>query len=62
VYFVRIDISIFGWGFYGCENWFIKFRGKNRPRVFRNKMLRRIFRPKWDGVTVEWKRLHNEEL
>jgi hypothetical protein len=45
-----------------CENWFIKFRGKNRLRVFRNKTLRRIFRPKWDGVTVEWERLHNEEL
>jgi hypothetical protein len=40
-----------------CENWFIKFRGKNRLRV-----LKRIFRPKWDEVTVEWKRLHIEEL
>jgi hypothetical protein len=39
--------------FYKCEKWFIKFREKNRLRVFRNKMLRRIFRPKWGEVTVE---------
>jgi hypothetical protein len=25
-------------------------------------VLRRIFGPKWDGVTREWRRLHNEEL
>ena len=25
-------------------------------------MLRRIFGPKWDGVTGEWRKLHNEEL
>jgi hypothetical protein len=26
------------------------------------RMLMRIFGPKWDEVTVEWRRLHNEEL
>ena len=25
-------------------------------------MLRRIFRPKWDEVIEEWRKLHNEEL
>jgi hypothetical protein len=30
--------------------------------VFENKVLRRIFGPRWDQVTGEWKRLHNEEL
>ena len=25
-------------------------------------MLRRIFGPKWDEVTGEWRKLHNEEL
>ena len=25
-------------------------------------VLRRIFVPGWDGVTGEWRRLHNEEL
>jgi hypothetical protein len=31
-------------------------------RVFENKELRRIFGPKSDGVTGEWRKLHNEEL
>jgi hypothetical protein len=30
-------------------------------RVFENKVLRRIFGPKRDEVTGEWRRLHNEE-
>ena len=29
-------------------------------RVFENRVLRRIFGPKRDGVTREWKKLHNE--
>jgi hypothetical protein len=31
-------------------------------RVFENRVLRRIFGPKRDEVTGEWKKLHNEEL
>jgi len=31
-------------------------------RVFENMVLRRIFGPRRDEVTVEWRRLHNEEL
>ena len=30
--------------------------------TFENRVLRRIFRPKRDGVTGEWRKLHNEEL
>jgi hypothetical protein len=30
--------------------------------VFENKVLRRIFEPKRDEVTVEWRKLHKEEL
>jgi len=30
--------------------------------VFENMVLRRIFVPRRDEVTVEWRRLHNEEL
>jgi hypothetical protein len=33
-----------------------------RLRVFENKVLRRIFGPKRDEVTGEWRRLHNKEL
>ena len=31
-------------------------------RVFENRVLRRIVGPKRDEVTVEWRKLHNEEL
>jgi hypothetical protein len=31
-------------------------------RVFENRVLRRIFRPKRDEVTGEWRKLHNEAL
>jgi hypothetical protein len=37
-------------------------REVRRLRVFENKVLRRIFGPKMDEVTGEWRRLHNEEL
>jgi hypothetical protein len=30
--------------------------------VFENRVLRRIFGPKRDEVTEDWKKLHNEEL
>ena len=30
--------------------------------MFENRVLRRIFGPKRDGVTGEWRKLHNEEL
>jgi len=31
-------------------------------RVFENRVLRRVFGPKRDEVTGEWRKLHNEEL
>jgi len=31
-------------------------------RVFENKVLRRIFQPKRDKVTREWRKLHNEAI
>ena len=47
---------------YGFETWSLTLREKHRLRVFENRMLRRIFGPKWDGVTGEWRKLHSEEL
>jgi hypothetical protein len=47
---------------YGCETWSLTLREEHRLRVFENRVLRRIFGPKRDGVTGEWRRLHNEEL
>jgi len=37
-------------------------REERKLRVFENMVLRRIFGPRRDEVTGEWKRLHNEEL
>jgi len=36
--------------------------GGKKLRVFENMVLRRIFGPRRDEVTREWRRLHNEEL
>ena len=47
---------------YGCETWSLTLREERRLRVFENRMLRRVFGPKRDKVTGEWKKLHNEEL
>jgi len=47
---------------YGCETWSLTLREERRPRVLENRVLRRIFGPKWDEVTGEWRKLHNEEL
>jgi len=37
-------------------------REERRLRVFENRVLRRIFGPKRDEVTGEWRKLQNEEL
>jgi hypothetical protein len=37
-------------------------REERRLRVFENRVLRRVFGPKRDEVTGEWRNLHNEEL
>jgi hypothetical protein len=47
---------------YGCETWSLTLREERRLRVFENEVLRRIFGPKMDEVTGEWRRLHNKEL
>jgi hypothetical protein len=40
----------------------LTLREEHRPRVFENRVLRRIFGPNRDEVTGEWRKLHNEEL
>jgi hypothetical protein len=40
---------------YGCETWSQTLREEHRLRVFENRVLRRIFGPKWDEVTGEWR-------
>jgi hypothetical protein len=47
---------------YGCETWSLTVREEHKLRVFENKVLRRIFGPKRDGVMGGWRKLYNEEL
>jgi hypothetical protein len=47
---------------YGCESWSLTQREELILRVFENRVLRRIFGPKRNDVTGEWRKLHNEEL
>jgi hypothetical protein len=37
-------------------------REGRRLRVFENRVLRRVFEPRRDEVTGEWRKLHIEEL
>jgi len=44
---------------YGCETWSLSLREERRLKVFVNTVLRRIFGPKRDEATREWRKLHN---
>ena len=46
----------------GCETWSLTLREEHRLRVFGNRVLRRIFGPRKDEVTGEWRKLHYEDL
>ena len=46
---------------YGCETWSLTLREERKLKVF-EKVVLRIFGPRRDEVTGEWKLLHNEEL
>jgi hypothetical protein len=45
---------------HGCETWSLTFRDELRLSVFEKRVLR-IFMPRRDEVTGEWRKLHNEE-
>jgi hypothetical protein len=47
---------------YGCETWSLSVGEEHKLRVFENRVLRRIFGPKGDGVTGGWRKLLNEKL
>ena len=47
---------------YGCGTWSLTVREERRLRVSENRVLRRIFGLKRDGVTGEWRKPHSEEL
>jgi hypothetical protein len=47
---------------YRCESWSLTLRKERRLRVFENRVLRRIFGPKRDEITGEWRKLYKKEL
>jgi hypothetical protein len=47
---------------YGCETCSPTLKEEDSLRVFENKVLRKIFGPKGDEATGEWRKLHNNEL
>jgi hypothetical protein len=46
---------------YGCETWSLTLKEEHRLRVFKKRVLRKIFEPKReeDG---SWRKLHNDGL
>jgi hypothetical protein len=44
---------------YGGETWSLTLREELRLRVSENRVLRKIFGPKRDDITGEWRKLHN---
>jgi hypothetical protein len=46
----------------GCETWSLTLREEHRLKVFEKRVLRRMFGPKRDEVTGDWRKMHNEEL
>jgi len=57
--YIIIIVPVF---LYGRETWSLTLKEKHRLRVFENRVLRRMFGPKYDEVTGELRKLHNEEL
>jgi hypothetical protein len=47
---------------YGCEAWSLMLREGERLRMFKNRVLRKIFGSKTDQVAGEQRRLHGEVL
>jgi len=45
---------------YGCETLSLTLREERKLRLFENMVLRRIFGPRTEEVTEEWRRLQNE--
>jgi hypothetical protein len=40
---------------YGCETWSLILREEHRLRVFKNRVLRKVFGPKEKEITERWK-------
>jgi hypothetical protein len=58
----RYKTVIFPLVLYECETWSLTLREEHRRRVCENRVLRRVFGPRRDEVTGEWRKLHIGEL
>jgi hypothetical protein len=47
---------------YGYGTWSLILIEEHRLKVFENRVLRKIFGPRRDEVTGEWRKYHNEDL
>jgi hypothetical protein len=47
---------------YGCETWSLTLSEEHRPKVCENRVLRRIFGPKRDGMIRSWRKRDNVDL
>jgi hypothetical protein len=47
---------------YGLATWSLILKEEHRLRVFENRVLKGIFGPKKEEVTLGWIKVHNEEL
>jgi hypothetical protein len=47
---------------YECETWFLILREEHRLRVFKNRVLRRMFGPNRKELVGGWRKLRNEDL
>jgi hypothetical protein len=47
---------------YECETWSLTLAEERNLKLFENRVMRRIFGPKKDEVTGEWRRVYKEEF
>jgi hypothetical protein len=47
---------------YGCRTWSFTLTEGQRLRVFEYRVMKKIYGPRSNEVTREWRRLHTEEL
>jgi hypothetical protein len=47
---------------YGCETWSFTLRETHTLKMFEDRVLRRIFVAKREGVAGDWRKLRNKEL
>jgi hypothetical protein len=47
---------------YGFGTWSVTVNKEHRLRAFENRVLRKVFGPKGEELTGDWRKLHTEEV